>query len=825
MMRKMQALLVAMLVLMTSMVWADSINYKNDFGTTAQVNELLWNYEYNSYPGVPASMKIMPESITGVAYDPLDPTQSGYQPYISSDLDGDGLRNVLVYPAQVERWGSGLRAFSAAPFKVFDNITVSGRAAKGAPYPQFNTTGIVLSKTYKNIYYYNATMGYDYLATNTTGEYTEMRPVSVTGGAGYTGIPRFFSGVAIWNANHAGWDDPKNYLGTGTPNQASGWYASRVSDLQVTADERAPAIGERVLLTNNDFGTVSQQAQWVVSGDSEGPQYTANPAGDLSNDGLASRIQLGGSHLNELSLVLRVDAPDNKAFTNIIATADAWGFTSWVSTAKLYLSKDGVTFDLASNVATPDQPPLVVDSTGNAEWEGVRSVWLKVYLGDGLGMVDAYGNPRLWIENVMLTGELVPYVAKTATPTFNSGQYISAPKAITISCATPGAVIYYTTDESDPTTASPVYGGPVTVGNGTILKAMAQAPGFAASVIATAAFTIPATYNRPATIPYATAVTIDGNLSDWSDATWAPLDRNYDGGGATDVLQAFYAAKWGDNGNKIYVAVKVQDNAFSFTDSYTSWNSRDAIEIYIHTTSVGDTSYSMNADTAQQYAVGIKSSNSTQVWTSLMGKTYVLDPSVFRAAGSTQSGGWIYYEAAITPFEYFGGYSGQPNILSTLQVNDVIGLDVCVVGNNGSYTGMKSENDMVGKAGNWELFGLHKLVGATLIPGDANGDRMVDVGDLGILAANYGGSGKTWAQGDFNGDGLVDVGDLGILAAHYGEGVSAALDFNADYAKAFGTTVAEDDSAKDSSSICSGLGLPLIAGLALMGLMLVKLEE
>lgn len=113
------------------------------------------------------------------------------------------------------------------------------------------------------------------------------------------------------------------------------------------------------------------------------------------------------------------------------------------------------------------------------------------------------------------------------------------------------------------------------------------------------------------------------------------------------------------------------------------------------------------------------------------------------------------------------------------------------------------------------------------IPGDANGDKMVDVGDLGILAANYGKTtGADWSQGDFNNDGAVDVGDLGILAANYGKGTPSALNFSADYAKVFGTADAEqaaDDTA--DNSVCSALGLPLIAGLVLMGLMLVKLDE
>ena len=61
-----------------------------------------------------------------------------------------------------------------------------------------------------------------------------------------------------------------------------------------------------------------------------------------------------------------------------------------------------------------------------------------------------------------------------------------------------------------------------------------------------------------------------------------------------------------------------------------------------------------------------------------------------------------------------------------------------------------------------------------LIPADANRDKMVDVGDLGILGANYGKtSGTNWLMGDFTGDGAVDVGDLGVLGANYGTGTAA----------------------------------------------------
>ncbi|MFP4354441.1 MAG: beta strand repeat-containing protein, partial [Phycisphaerae bacterium] len=56
------------------------------------------------------------------------------------------------------------------------------------------------------------------------------------------------------------------------------------------------------------------------------------------------------------------------------------------------------------------------------------------------------------------------------------------------------------------------------------------------------------------------------------------------------------------------------------------------------------------------------------------------------------------------------------------------------------------------------------------LKGDANLDGAVSIGDLGILAGNYGTlGGATWDMGDFNGDGNVTIGDLGILAGLYGQ--------------------------------------------------------
>jgi hypothetical protein len=78
-----------------------------------------------------------------------------------------------------------------------------------------------------------------------------------------------------------------------------------------------------------------------------------------------------------------------------------------------------------------------------------------------------------------------------ATPTFTPapGSYANG-QQVTISTATSGATIYYTTNGSTPSTASTKYTGPVAISTTTTLKAIATAPSFANSVVATGVYTV-----------------------------------------------------------------------------------------------------------------------------------------------------------------------------------------------------------------------------------------------------------------------------------------------------------------------------------------------
>ncbi|MEM6749993.1 MAG: dockerin type I domain-containing protein [Planctomycetota bacterium] len=68
------------------------------------------------------------------------------------------------------------------------------------------------------------------------------------------------------------------------------------------------------------------------------------------------------------------------------------------------------------------------------------------------------------------------------------------------------------------------------------------------------------------------------------------------------------------------------------------------------------------------------------------------------------------------------------------------------------------------------------LVAPTALPGDANGDGVVDLLDFDVLAQNFGSNtGNGAADGDFNGDGTVDLLDFDILAQNFGATSPAAV--------------------------------------------------
>lgn len=83
------------------------------------------------------------------------------------------------------------------------------------------------------------------------------------------------------------------------------------------------------------------------------------------------------------------------------------------------------------------------------------------------------------------------YTLVAGVPTFSpaAGTYPAGPR-VTISTVTPGAQIYYTTDGTTPTTASPAYSSPITLSASATMRAIAIASGFSNSTVGSATYTI-----------------------------------------------------------------------------------------------------------------------------------------------------------------------------------------------------------------------------------------------------------------------------------------------------------------------------------------------
>ena len=135
--------------------------------------------------------------------------------------------------------------------------------------------------------------------------------------------------------------------------------------------------------------------------------------------------------------------------------------------------------------------PLVVDG--------------KVFVG-AQGEVDVYG----LLANAPPTA---------ATPVFSPapGQYAAA-QSVTLTDATSGATIYYTTNGSSPTTSSPRYVGPIPVSTSLTIRAIAVAPGLEDSALSRATYTIATTTAAPGFSPAPGAYASAQNVT-LSDAT------------------------------------------------------------------------------------------------------------------------------------------------------------------------------------------------------------------------------------------------------------------------------------------------------------------
>ena len=121
-------------------------------------------------------------------------------------------------------------------------------------------------------------------------------------------------------------------------------------------------------------------------------------------------------------------------------------------------------------------------------------------------------------------------LAPAATPTFDpdAGAVLSGTN-VTISTTTAGATIRYTTDGTDPGPSSTQYTAPITITAAVTIKAIATAPGFTGSAVASAAYTILAPAATPTFSPGAGAVLSGTNVTIATTTAGATIRYTTDG--------------------------------------------------------------------------------------------------------------------------------------------------------------------------------------------------------------------------------------------------------------------------------------------------------
>jgi uncharacterized repeat protein (TIGR03803 family) len=186
------------------------------------------------------------------------------------------------------------------------------------------------------------------------------------------------------------------------------------------------------------------------------------------------------------------------------------GAQSWVGSNGNFWLFGGWGFDSAGSETYLNDLWIFDPSTLQWTWVGGSNVGGQPAVYGTLGIPAATNNPggreaaakwtdslgNLWLFggeffNDLWEYQLTPSTPIAAAPTFSpaSGTY-SSPQTVTISDATAGATIYYTTNGTTPSTSSTEYTGPITVSSSETIEAIATASGYSTSALATATYTI-----------------------------------------------------------------------------------------------------------------------------------------------------------------------------------------------------------------------------------------------------------------------------------------------------------------------------------------------
>lgn len=233
-------------------------------------------------------------------------------------------------------------------------------------------------------------------------------------------------------------------------------------------------------------------------GSSPGATLAMRPDGTILSYGNNFTGRLGRGILDNITLPIPTQIPD------LLAKKVSGGDTHFLvtepgGTIKAFGGNDSGQLGLGSADTGPHPTPVLVPNVANVFATGASRTGSFALIGDAAtgGTIRAWGGNFL---GVLGTGTDFPSFnpavigenLTVARPIFSVPEGTTVGTQVFIACGTPGAMIHYTTNGSDPTESDPVIasGAPVLVDHSLTLKARAFRSGFNTSEVKSAAYTV-----------------------------------------------------------------------------------------------------------------------------------------------------------------------------------------------------------------------------------------------------------------------------------------------------------------------------------------------
>jgi hypothetical protein len=226
---------------------------------------------------------------------------------------------------------------------------------------------------------------------------------------------------------------------------------------------------------------------------------TSQTTGCIRNE-IANGLSLLNSGTNNIGAIVvavntngRKDIKVTWTASELLAQADrqsALCLQYRIGTTGAFTTVSGTTYLASAGASTTLTPPQTfTDIALPAAVENEPEVQIRWLYFNNAGTSGA--RDRIRLDDITISSTSSGSTPQVEIPTFTpaGGLYFSS-QSVTISCNTAGSTIYYTTDNSTPTTSSSIYSTPISVNTSTTIKAMATATGYTVSPIATAVYTI-----------------------------------------------------------------------------------------------------------------------------------------------------------------------------------------------------------------------------------------------------------------------------------------------------------------------------------------------